>query len=76
MIRSVSIDGKNIQRVLFDRLIPAVEGEDVESTILALYTLAVMMMNPGISTERLQEVVMATSQYLMMMMYEGDGKAN
>ena len=65
IIRSVTVDGKDIQRLLFDKLMPACEGETLEHSVLAMLCLCSLMMRPDVAVEKLQETVMATSAYLI-----------
>lgn len=76
LIKAVTIDGKEIQRIVFDRLIPAIEGEVPESAFLSLLTFAVMMMKPDISIDQLQEIVIDASEHILLSMTEVPAKAN
>lgn len=65
-IQSVTVDGKEIQRLIFDRLMPAVEGEPLSHSILSLITFSVMLMKPDIDLETLQKLVLSTSEHIIM----------
>jgi hypothetical protein len=65
MSRLVTIDGPEIQRIVFDRILPAIEGEKIEGVVVSLLTAAVLALKPNISIEELQDVVMDTSTHLL-----------
>lgn len=66
MIQHVTVEGSDIQRVIHDRLSPAVEGESLELSILSLLTFAVWIMRPTIEVEDLQRIVQTTSEHIVM----------
>jgi hypothetical protein len=68
LVQQVSVDGKDVQRIIFDRLVPAIEGEDFKNSVLSMLTLAILMMKPNIAIEQLEQVVMGTSEYMVMAM--------
>lgn len=77
MIQQVSVDGKDIQRLIFDRLMPAIEGEPLGHSVLSLLTLSVLLMRPDIDIEKLQDVVMSTSEHMILSMTDmPEGQAN
>jgi hypothetical protein len=68
MIQPVSVEGREIQRLVFDRIAPAIEGESIEAAVLSLLTMAVLVMKPDVTIERLQEIVLQTSETLILSM--------
>jgi hypothetical protein len=75
-IQQVSVDGRDIQRLIFDRLAPAVEGEPLSHSVMAMITFAVLLMRPDIDLELLQDVVMSTSEHMIMAMTDTPEVAN
>jgi hypothetical protein len=76
-IRSVTVEGRDIQRLIYDRLAPAIEGEELASSVLALLTFAVLLMRPSIPMELLQSTVMSTSEHMILAMSDApEGEAN
>jgi hypothetical protein len=68
LLQSVTVDGRDIQRLIYDRLAPAVEGEPLSHAVLSMLTFAVLLMRPSIELEKLQEVVMAVSEHMVLAM--------
>lgn len=68
IIRRVSVDGSEIERFVKSGLMPVCEGEHLETCILGMLSLCVMMMKPSVSNERLQEIIMDASGYLIAQM--------
>jgi hypothetical protein len=76
-IQNVTVEGRDIQRLIFDRLAPAVEGEPLSHTVLAMLTFSVLLMRPNIDLDLLQDVVMSTSEHMIMAMTDvAEGEAN
>jgi len=77
-IQQVSIDGRDIQRIVFDRLAPALEGEDLAPSVFSLIMFSIMLMKPDIDMESLQEAVQSTSEHIIMALTPAaeDGLAN
>jgi len=65
-VQSVTVEGKDVQRVIFDRLSPAIEGEPLAHAILSMLTFSIMLMKPDIEIEQLQDIVMSTSEHIIM----------
>jgi hypothetical protein len=66
MIQHVVVEGSDIQRVIHDRLSPAIEGENMELSILSMITFAVWIMRPNIEVEELQRIVQSTAEYITL----------
>lgn len=66
MIESVSVDGRDIQKLIFDKLGPALDGEKMAHSILAMLTFTVLLLKPDIELEEVQKIVMSTSEFLVM----------
>lgn len=76
-IQRVSANGKDIQAIIFDRLAPAVEGESLSNSVLAMLTFSVLLMRPNVDVELLQDVVMSTSEHMIMALMDVvPGEAN
>lgn len=72
----VTVDGPNIQRIIFDRLSPAVEDEDLEQSIVALLVFAILLMKPDIEQETLQDLLLNVSQQIILATTVPTGPAN
>jgi hypothetical protein len=75
-IQQVTADGRDIQRIVFDRLAPAVEGEPLSHSVMALITFSILLMRPDIDLDHLQAVVLSTSEHIIMAMSDDIGEAN
>lgn len=75
-LQAVTVEGKEIQRIVFDRLQPAIEGENFEESIMSLLIFAILLMKPEIELEALQEVVLSTTEHIMMHISVPEGPAN
>ena len=64
--QQVTIDGKEIHRIVFDRILPACDGEKLGPTVMSLLASAVIMLSPDIELEKLQDVIMGASEYLVI----------
>lgn len=74
MIENIGIDGNEVQRVIFDRLLPSLEGESFELQMTALMTLCVLMAKQDITFDELQEAVMNLSEYLILLVADEPDK--
>ena len=70
MIRAVSVSGKDIQRIVYDKLAPACEAEQLEHAVLSMLTFSIILMKPSIDVDTLQEVVMNTSQHIILQLMD------
>lgn len=78
MIKAVQVDGVDIQRVVWDRLMPALNGEAMPEAqpetfpiqFMSILTLAVLMMSPNIHIDDLQRVVLSVNEYLVLQLAE------
>ena len=68
LLQAVTVDGRDIQRLIFDRLAPAVEGEPLSHAVLSMLTFAVLLMRPGIELDKLQDIVMSVSEHMVLAM--------
>ena len=76
VIQHVSVDGRDIQRLIFDKLVPTVEGEELMHSVLAMLTLVFILLYPDIKMDDLQKAVMNTSEFMIMQMMPAEGAAN
>lgn len=76
-LQHVSIDGDTINKIIFDRLAPALAGEQLSHSVLGMLTYAIILMKPDISNDQLQNLVMDASSYIVMQLTPIDaGEAN
>ena len=66
VVQKISVSGAELHNLIFNKLAPACSGELLDHAVLAMLTLSVMMMRPNISHERMQEVVLKTSETLVL----------
>ena len=69
-------DPEVIQRIIKDKLQPALKDERTDYIILALLTLVVTTLKPDVTISKLQEVVHGTSGYLVSCLIESAGGSN
>lgn len=65
VIREVEVDGKVIESVIYDKLLPALEDIQKNHAILAMLTMTVLLMKPEITLDELQSTVMGVSGYIV-----------
>lgn len=62
----VTVEGAALQPIIFDKLMPALLGIPHDHGVLAMLTLCAIIMRPNIEPEKLHEVVMKTSEALVL----------
>ena len=65
-IQQVTVDGADIQQLIFNKLAPACEGEQISHSVLGMLTYITLLMKPDIDLPDLQKIVMDTSEYMIM----------
>lgn len=65
MIVAVSATGPEIQKIITERLAPAVEGQDRSHVLISLLTFAVILSKPDITSEELYKTVKDVSSYIL-----------
>lgn len=70
MIRAVSVAGKDIQRIIDNKLAPACEAEQLDNAVISMLTFSIILMKPSIDASTLQEVVMNTSQHIILQLMD------
>ena len=68
--RKVSVSGEKIHSLVFEKIFPAMQGEPTDAMVLSLICAASMAMRPRIPQEKLQQVIMDTSAYLIMQLQD------
>jgi hypothetical protein len=58
--------GNEITRLINEKLAPCLEGEEQSKCVIAMLTLALLIMKPVISAENIQEGVMGISQWMCL----------
>ena len=78
LIQSVEVDGRDIHALIFNKLRPAVQGEQISHSVLAMLTLSALLMKPDIEIEALQDIVMDTSKHMLLQLspIQVTGEAN
>lgn len=67
-IEQFEVSGEEIQALIYDRLMPAVEGQPVPNAFLGMLTLCALILNKDVSLEELKNVVQSTSEYMVTAM--------
>jgi hypothetical protein len=75
-MQRVAIETADLQRIIFDRLIPAIEDEEYKNQVFSLLTLYLMLQKPDFSNEWLEDSVRRVTEYVMMLLMDPKGKAN
>ena len=65
MPRRVSVDSKKVAELVFDKIFPPLQGEPLDAMVLSLICAAALAMRPNLPPQRLQQVIMDTSGYLI-----------
>ena len=64
----IEASGKDIQSFINTRLIPAIDGQPSELSVLSMLTLAILVMKPDIEVEILRRTVMDVSGYMISLL--------
>lgn len=67
-IHQFAADGEEIQALIFDKLMPAMEDTNIGTAVLSMITYSMFMMKPDIKIEELQEAVLSTSQFMVLLL--------
>ena len=65
MPQRVSVSSATVARLVFEKIFPAMEGERTDAMVMSLICAAVLAMRPDTETERLQQIIMDTSAFLI-----------
>lgn len=66
VIAEIGADPEEIQQIVFDNLMPALEGLPMGHGLLSMVTLSLFLMKPDIKIEELQNCVEETCQFMCM----------
>lgn len=76
MTNRVIVQGHDIERIIMEKLSPAMDGERMEHILMSLMTFAYTMMKPSIERDELKRLVEDTTAYMSMQLMPTDGLAN
>mgnify|MGYP001617278125 FL=1 len=76
MFQPITVDVSDVQRIIFDKLEPALSGEKHATKVLAMLTFVILLEKPEIDVDELQDIIMGTSEYLALSLSSDDGVAN
>lgn len=65
-IQKFAADGKAIQQLIYGRILPTLDGEPLGHCVLATIASAVILMKPDIDMDKLQEIITAVSQTIIL----------
>ena len=77
--RKATVDSRKIAALVFEKILPPLDGEPTDVMVLSLICAASLAMRPSCPTPKLQQVIMDTSAYLVMQLQDDDvtpGDAN
>ena len=72
----ITAPGEVIQRIIQEKLQPALADERADYIILALLTLVITILKPDIAITKLQEVVHGASGYIVSCLTDSTGGVN
>ena len=70
--RRVSVPSAKVAELVFGKIFPAMQNEPTDAMVLSLICAAVLAMRPSCPAEKLQEVIMNTSSYLILQLSDLD----
>ena len=79
MIEKTNIPIEQIDSVIQKKLVPALDGEDVEVAIVCLLVMTLLLVRPDLEMDEVQEHLLGLSGYLATVltpMTEGEEKVN
>ena len=71
-ITHIRLSTAEVHRIVEERLLPALEGEAVDYTLMALFTLSAMLMKPSAGPDEIGQVVFDMSQHLSLALMDPD----
>lgn len=63
--RRTKVSSKKVAELVFEKIFPALQGEPLDAMVMSLVCAAALAMKPNCDTDKLQEVIMETSGYLI-----------
>ena len=63
--RRSTVDSRKVATLVFDKIFPALQGEPISEMVFSCICAAAIAMKPDCPQEKLQEVLIATSGYLV-----------
>lgn len=70
MIEQVEVDGNIIEGLIYDSLLPVLEGQKTGHAIMGCLGTACLLMKPELSMDELQGAIMAASEAIILSMME------
>ena len=71
-ITHIRLSTAEVHRIVEERLLPNLEGEPVDYTLMALFTLAAMLMKPSAGPDEIGQVVYDISQHLALSLMDAE----
>jgi hypothetical protein len=68
IISEIDASGEEVQALIFNNLMPSLEGEPLGHGLLAMTTLSLYLMKPDIKIEELQHCVEQTMEFMVMVL--------
>ena len=63
--RKATVDSRKVATLVFDKIFPALQGEPISEMVFSCICAAAIAMKPDVPQAKLQEVLIATSGYLV-----------
>ena len=64
-VRRVSVSSQQIAELVFQKIFPAMQGQPIDAMVLSLICAAALAMRPSMEQEKLHQVILDTSGYLI-----------
>ena len=72
--QQIAIDGASVQKIIFEKLMPAVDDIPMGEAVLAMMTFTVFLMKQDLPVEDLRQIVFDTSKFIVMSLNEHTAK--
>lgn len=75
-IQYAEVPGAQIQEVIWQRLMPALEGTPIDAAILSMLTFSTLLMKPDTDIEVVKAAVQAATETIVLHIAPPTGQAN
>ena len=75
-ITHFTVDGPDIQKMIWDHLLPAVTGLPKDQAIIGMLALSTLLMKPNASLDELQSAIQGATQVIVTALSTPTGKVN
>lgn len=68
VLTQFGVEPDEIRQIIFERLMPSLEGQQTGAGLLAMVTYSLFLMKPDIKMEELQHCIEETCQFMAMVL--------